>query len=147
VSAAFDPAPLRVFLFKREFVDVFHLRLAVGMAFERMQVDVLDQNEAGMSTARAIVRSRNEVPTLVLFEQRRRGPRTIEALRRIRGLPELRALPVVVLGDGEEADSVLHAHEDGADGFIPLPERASELPRIGRDVAQFWWNRQFSKSA
>ena len=147
MNPAPGPASLRVFLFKREFVDVFHLRLAIGMAFLGSAVSVLDQNEVGMRAACEIVRSGDPVPSLILVEQTRREPASIGTLGLIRNLPELRSMPVLVLGDGGEPDSPLRARQDGADGFIPLPERAADLPRIGRDVAQFWWERQLSKSA
>jgi DNA-binding NarL/FixJ family response regulator len=135
-----------MFLFKREFVDVFHLRLAIGMAFDECYVNVLDQNDAGMRMACAAVRSR-AVPSLILFERMHREPRSVQALESIRSVAELRPLPIVILGDGADSDAVLRAYQDGADAFVPLPERASELPRIGRDVAQFWWDRHLQKSA
>ena len=136
---------IRVFLFKREYFDAFHLRVAIGMSFGGCIVDVLDQSEAGMRTACAIARSDDRVPGLILVEQVRRDPRTVMKLDRIRGLPELRPLPVVILGDGEEPDSVLRAYQAGADGFIPLPEHAIALPRIGRDLEQFWWEHRTAR--
>ena len=72
MNPAPGPASLRVFLFKREFVDVFHLRLAIGMAFLGSAVSVLDQNEVGMRAACEIVRSGDPVPSLILVEQTRR---------------------------------------------------------------------------
>jgi CheY-like chemotaxis protein len=84
---------------------------------------------------------------LILVEQVRRDRETIELLGMIRELPELNSLPVIALGDGDDPESKLHAHEDGADAFIALPERASELQRIGKGVARFWWDAQLSKSA
>jgi len=140
-------SPLRVFLFKREFVDVFHLRLAIGMAFDECYVNVIDQNDAGLRTACAAARSGRALPSLILFERTHREPRSVRALESIRNVPELRPLPIVILGDGEDPDAVLRAYQDGADAFVPLPQRASELPRIGRDVAQFWWERHLQKSA
>ena len=139
--------PVRVFLFKREFVDVFHLRLAIAMAFDECYVNVLDQNDAGLRMACAAARSGRALPSLILFERIHREPRNVQALESMRKFPELRPLPLVILGDGEDPDGVLRAYQDGADAFVPLPQRASELPRIGRDVAQFWWERHLQKSA
>ena len=147
MEAAHLHAPLRIFLFKREYFDVFHLRRAIGTSLPRCFVNVLEQDEGGLRTARAVVRSGKHVPGMVLFELLRREPRAVEALHAIRELPELKRLPVVILGNGEDAQSTLHAFRDGAAGFIPLPERASELPRVGRDVARFWRRCQLSMSA
>ena len=62
--------------------------------------------------------------------------------------------PFVVAHRGASAERPEHtlaayelALQEGADAFIPLPERASELQRIGKDVARFWWDAQLSKSA
>ena len=142
-----DAAPVRIFLFKREFVDAFHLRLAIGMAFHHYSIHVIDQTDAGVRMTCAIVRSEETMPSLILLEQVRREAGGVRMLGRLREQPELRPFPVVLLGDGDDPHSELIAVQDGADAFIPLADRASELPRVGRDLARFWWDRQLSKSA
>lgn len=129
--------PIRVILFKRPFVDAFHLRLAIGMSLLWCDVQVLERSNQGMRTACAIVRSGNRNPGLILLE-REPGDDVGSFPERIRRSPELGALPLVVLGDGEDPDAERRAMEVGADGFIPLPTRASELARTGRDIARFW---------
>lgn len=138
---------VRIFLIKREFVDAFDLRLAVAMAFPRYSIHVLDQTEAGLRTTCAIVRSAEMIPSLVLLEQTYREAEGVRMIGRLRELPELRQFPVVLLGDGDDPFSEIIALQDGADAFVPLADRASELPRVGRDLARFWWDRRLSKSA
>jgi CheY-like chemotaxis protein len=130
-------APIRVILFKRPFVDAFHLRLAIGMSLLWCDVQVLERSSQGVRTACAIVRSGNRTPGLILLE-REPGDDLGSFPERIRRSPELAALPLVVLGDGADPDAERHALENGADGFIPLPTRASELARTGQDIAKFW---------
>jgi len=142
-----NTTPLRVFLFPREPLDAFHLRRAIGRSFERCFVDVLEQSLAGLRTARAVVRRGAALPGLVLFEQPQRDAKSLEMLGRIRSLPELSAFPLLILGDATEPMASRIAFRDGADGFVARPEADAELPRLGRDVARFWWRRHLSKSA
>jgi hypothetical protein len=114
--------PVRVFLFKREFVDVFHLRLAIGMAFDECYVNVLDQNDAGLRMACAAARSGRALPSLILFERIHREPRNVQALESMRKFPELRPLPLVILGDGEDPTC---SRLSGRSRRVRLPERAS----------------------
>ncbi len=138
---------LRVFLFKREGVDVFHLRLAVGMAFDAYSIHVMEQNAAGLRTACAILRSEGPRTNLVLVERGKHETLTAELLAGLREVPDLASSPIVVLGDSEDPCAERIALQDGADAFVPLAERASELPRIGRDLARFFSDRHLSKSA
>jgi PleD family two-component response regulator len=138
VSPLPDSASLRVFLFKREGVDVFHLRLAVGMAFDEYSIHVMEQTQAGLRTACAILHSEGPRANLVLVEQRKHETATVELLAAVRQVPELSSSPVVLLGDAEDPCAERIAMQDGADAFVPLAERASELPRIGRDLARFY---------
>lgn len=128
--------PVRVFLFKRPFVDAFHLRLAIGMSLMWCDVQVLERSDRGVRTACAIARSGQPLPGLVLVEDEGGGDAGSFESRIRRS--ELGDLPLAVLGDGEDPGAERHALRDGADGFIPLPTRASELARTGRDIAQFW---------
>ena len=147
MESAISATPLRILFFKPESVDVLHLRLAIGMALKGSVVHALEQNDAGVRTACALLRAGGLYPSLILFQRAGRDPGSNEAFAMIRELPELKSIPFVILGDGDDPDAMLRALQEGADAFIPLPERASELSRIGKDVAGFWWDAQLSKSA
>ena len=84
---------------------------------------------------------------LVLVEERKHESATADLLATLRQVPELASSPVVILGDAEDPCAERIALQDGADAFVPLAERASELPRIGRDLHRFWWDRQLQESA
>ena len=146
-SAVFAATPLRILFFKPASLDVLHVRLAIGMALKGSVVHTLEQNDAGVRTACALLRAGGLYPSLILFERTSRDPDADEALAMIRELPELKSIPFVVLGDGDDPETKPQALEGGADAFIPLPERASELQRIGKDVARFWWDAQLPQSA
>jgi len=140
--------PRRIFLFKQEYTDAFELRRALGREFRRSLLNVLDANEDGLRTACVVVRSGHHASGLVVVERERRDSESIRHLARIRELPELRSLPLVVLGD-DAADALasLRAHEDGADGFIALPAKGADLARVGRAVGEFWGNLELVRSA
>jgi DNA-binding NarL/FixJ family response regulator len=140
IQSAETPA-VRVFLFKPERLDMFYLRLAISMSSLRGDLQVLDQNAHGLRLASALVRTHTDLPQLVLFQYDRKRSPSVDMLRRLRASEELRALPLVVLGDGENPESEPLAYQDGADAFIPLPTRASELANTGRDIERFWRDR------
>jgi CheY-like chemotaxis protein len=146
-SAVVAATPLRILFFKPASTEVLHLRLAIGMVLKGSVVHTLEQNDAGVRTACALLRAGGLYPSLILFERARLDPEADEALAMIRELPELKSIPFVVLGDGDDPEAKLQALQQGADAFIPLPERASELQRIGKDVARFWWDAQLPQSA
>jgi CheY-like chemotaxis protein len=134
ISAA--SKPVRVFLFKRPFVDAFHLRLAIGMSLLQCDVQVLERADQGMRTACAIAKCGPPLPGLVLVEDEG-GGEAASFERRLRR-SEIGDLPLAVLGDGADPAAERRAISEGADGFISLPIRASELARMGRDLARFW---------
>ncbi len=140
--------PVRIFLFKREFTDASELRRAIGMSFPEGLLNVLDANDDGLRTACTVVRSTPRRPGLVIVERERREPRSIDHLSKIRELLELRALPLVVLGyDHDDSHAMLGAYEDGADGFVAIPPRITDLTRVGNAVAKIWGHLQLVQSA
>jgi hypothetical protein len=139
--------PVRIFLFKREYTDAFELRRAIGRSFRRSLLNVLDANDDGVRTACAVVGSRYRPSGLVLVEQERRDAESVRRIERIRQVQELRSFPLIVLGKDEDPNAVLHAYEDGADGFVALPENGADVGRIGRVVAEVWERLHLVKSA
>jgi CheY-like chemotaxis protein len=147
LDSALVPTPLRILFFRPESMDILHLRLAIGMTLKGSVVHTLEPSDAGVRTACALLRAGGLYPSLILFELARRDPEANQAVAMIRELPELKSIPFVVLGNGDDPEAKHLALQEGADAFIPLPERASELQRIGKDVARFYWDTQLSKSA
>ena len=147
MNTANDVAPLRIFLFKRQGTDVLQLRHTIGSACRGSLVNALDQSEGGTRIACALLRSGGPFPALILVLQPERNDASVETIRRIRGTPELRALPLAILGDPEDFESALNAYLDGADEFVPLSECASRIGKLGREVVRSWSKQLLSKSA
>ena len=138
---------VRVLLFKRASTDPIDLRLALSMSQMPCETRVFDQTSPGVDRAGKMLRSGDPVPSLVLFDQEEREGLSMRVLSMIRNHPQLRALPIVVLGDGRVPGIEGLARQDGASGFIARPERDSDLRRAGVDIAQFWTRFRRPESA
>jgi len=138
---------VRILLLKHDSFEAMHPRVAIGFELTRCDLHVFNQDPEGVRRACGLVRFGEPIPTLILLQQSHRNHETIDLLRRIREQPELELLPVAVLGDRHDYDSWTHARQDGADGFIPLPDGASGMARISEDVAWFWRGYRVSLSA
>ena len=136
------PAPIRVFLFKRNLVDALHVCLAIEMSPLWCDVQMLEDRAATVQSICAAIRAGGGVPGLVLFDGDPREAESLEALSEIRKSPELRFVPMLVIGDGEDPEVEALAQRHGADGFLPRPTISGELARTGSEIAYFWSKRQ-----
>ncbi len=84
--------------------------------------DVLEAT--GVDEALAQVESSR--PDLVVMDLRLKGQSGIDAIRRIRDLPELASTPVILMS-GELDVYGSHWDSAGADGYLPKPFEVQEL--------------------
>src|SRR5262245_48909154 len=89
-------APVRIFLFKREHRDPFHVRLAIRMSLPRSEIRTLDTSESGVRTACAIARSGDYMPSMILLEGDGAEEETGVAISLIRDRQDLRSIPIAV---------------------------------------------------
>ncbi|HXD01316.1 MAG TPA: response regulator [Verrucomicrobiae bacterium] len=63
-----------------------------------------------------------------------------EALREIKGDPELRTIPVVVLTTSTAEPDIARAYELGANSFISKPVAFDLLVNTMKSIGQYWFN-------
>ena len=143
--APVSPAPIRVFLFKRNLVDALNLCLAVEMSPLWCDVQLLDDDAAAVRSACAAIRSGAAGPGLLLLDGDLQGAKSLETLNLLRRSPELGLAPLLVVGDREDSDAEHRAYANGADGYIRRPTLSKELARTGREIAHFWSKRHASR--
>lgn len=87
------------------------------------------------------------VPRLLLLDLKLPKIDGLDVLQHIRKLPELQALPVVVLSSSREPTDVSRAYAYGANSFVVKPVQFDQyLPRIG-GVVNYWMTLNESPNA
>jgi CheY-like chemotaxis protein len=77
-------------------------------------------------------------PDLVLLDLNMPRMTGREALPLLKGDPELRALPVVVLTTSDDPRDVRGCYDAGANAFVTKPSSMSELARVLATTVAFW---------
>ena len=82
--------------------------------------------------------ARAMVPDLVLLDlnlPRRSG---LEVLHEIKGDPELRIIPIVVLTSSEEERDIVSSYREGANCFVTKPSTLGAMHEVVEHVRHFW---------
>jgi len=83
-------------------------------------------------------RGRYPRPGLVLLDLNMPKKDGREVLAEIKGDPELRALPVVVLTTSREEEDIIRSYRLGANSFITKPGTFSELAEAVEALGTYW---------
>ena len=79
-----------------------------------------------------------EPPAVILMDERMPRMSGVETLRRIRGHPQLRLVPVVMHSGAMTEAEVQEAYELGANGFVEKPGNYDEFKRIFVELGLYW---------
>jgi CheY-like chemotaxis protein len=129
---------VRILLVQENVVGGVHLRLAVEFSGLRPALSVIDHRVEAVRAVAADIRSGAGLPDLILAEVDMCEEPGRQIVHTIRATSELAEVPLVVIGPGERAEELRWARELGAHGFIARPARASDLHRVGREIANAW---------
>lgn len=83
-------------------------------------------------------RTRYPVPSLVLLDLKLPRKSGLDVLAWIRGNPELKRLPVVILSSSKQSIDINRAYDLGANGYLAKPVNFDEMTEVGRTLDQFW---------
>lgn len=78
------------------------------------------------------------MPGLILLDLNMPRKDGREALREIKGDPELRKIPVVVLTTSKAEEDVVRSYDDGVNSFISKPVSFSALIDVVRTLGKYW---------
>jgi DNA-binding NarL/FixJ family response regulator len=135
-SSRSSTRPVRVLLLQTNLVASLHLRLAIDMAAVPSRVNTMESRPESVRGLCHSIRAGAARPDVVVVECNPRAEVSRLVLTSIAEAPELEGATLVVIGDGDEAEESAQALMLGAHAFIAKPERASELPRIGREITR-----------
>jgi CheY-like chemotaxis protein len=122
--------------------DVFFLK----RAFEEAKIDnplhfVYDGQEAidYLSGVGAFAdRAMHPLPSLFLLDLKMPRKTGMDVLEWLKGRPELRPLPVVVLSSSAHGGDVERAYALGANGFVVKPASMTKRAALAKAIALFW---------
>jgi CheY-like chemotaxis protein len=80
-------------------------------------------------------RTKHPLPVLIVLDLKLPNKSGLEVLEWLRGQPDLREIPVVVLTSSREPGDIARAHELGVEAYEVKPVRFTELALI---VASIW---------
>ena len=83
-------------------------------------------------------RAKYPLPSLVFLDLKLPRAHGFEVLIRIRELPELRKLIVVILTSSVSEEDISKAYELGANAYLVKPSDTSKLVDIARSIKLFW---------
>lgn len=78
-------------------------------------------------------------PGLILLDLNMPKKDGREALREIKGDPDLRAIPIVVLTTSKEEEDVLRSYDLGANSYITKPVTFQGLVDVVKSLGSYWF--------
>ncbi len=79
-----------------------------------------------------------ELPALVLLDLKLPKVDGLEVLRRVRGEPRTRLLPVVVLTTSKEEQDLLRSYDLGANSYVRKPVDFGQFAEAIRQLGLYW---------
>jgi len=83
-------------------------------------------------------RTSTVVPRLILLDLKMPRVDGIEVLRAIKGNPETRRIPVVIMTSSQEESDIAKSYDLGANSYIVKPIHFDELAAAARSAGYYW---------
>ena len=109
-------------------------QLANEVVHVRDGADALDYlNRRGEFAARP-----DGQPALILLDLKLPKVDGLEVLRQIKGSPELRVIPVVMMTSSREEQDLLHSYQLGVNAYVVKPMKFQDFVEAVKQVGAFW---------
>jgi CheY-like chemotaxis protein len=83
-------------------------------------------------------RKENPLPAVILLDLNLPRFNGYQLMIWLRTQPELKRIPVVVLTESRDAESINRAYDAGANSYLVKPGEASEIARVVDTIRQYW---------
>ena len=134
-----DSRPLVVLIVDDDPGDVLIIQEALHGSPRRRRLHVADDGQQALSFLRRTGRHRTAPrPDLVLLDLNMPRVDGRQVLAAVKGDPELRSIPVVVLTTSSTPEDVLEAYQNHANAFLTKPLELDELTAVVQQVDHFF---------
>lgn len=106
------------------------------------QIEVAKDGEAGidylLGKERYTDRTRFPMPDLILLDLKMPRVDGFEVLRRIKALPKLKRIPVIILTSSREEGDLALSYDIGANSYLVKPVSFSGFVDVMRQIGDYW---------
>lgn len=99
---------------------------------------VAEDGEAALNYLAATSNEPDKLPALILLDLRLPGLSGLEVLRRIRGDPRTRRVPVVILTTSQEEQDVATSYDLGVNSYIRKPVDFNRFAQAIQQLGMYW---------
>src|SRR6266487_5684126 len=126
-------APFRILLVEDNPNDIEITRRALAKGQVKNELTVARDGQEALDILFGS-RSETSLPGLILLDLNLPRVDGREVLSRIKGDPELRRIPVIVLTTSTREEDVVRSYDLGGDKFLPKPRRFRGLIQVGTGI-------------
>ena len=110
-------------------------------ALLRTDLDVILYAEQDLEAALHFLRSRSNLPSLILLDWHLRHERGDVFLKRLRSEPRFAAVPVVAFTTSDDVTDLSTAYAPAANGYVVKPDTFEDLVHCIGDICRYWLTR------
>ena len=107
------------------------------------RIEVAHDGETGLDyllgAGRYTDRVRFPMPDLILLDLKMPRMDGFEVLRRIKALPILKRIPVIVLTSSREEGDLALSYDCGANTYLVKPVSFGGFVEVVRQIGEYWW--------
>lgn len=133
--------PIEILLVEDNPGDVVLVREALKSAKVRNNLHVAQDGELAMQFLTGAKNNPEHIrPGMVLLDLNLPKKDGREVLAEIKGNPELRSIPVVVMTSSEDEEDIWKAYDAQANCYITKPVNFDQLMKVVQSIEDFWLN-------
>ncbi len=118
----------------------FILEHAVKEVKEDLTLSVVEDGRDAIQTLKQFVDEKNR-PKLILLDLNLPGLSGLDILKKIKEMPFLRFVPVILFSTSDDPTDVRASYEFGANAYITKPSGYKNLVDCVRSLHEFWFNQ------
>ena len=134
-----DPIP-RILLVEDSSDDIELITSSLAAYHLTNRIDVVRDGAEALEylECRGRYTDRTGLPAVVLLDLKLPKISGLEVLARLRGNPDLRTVPVVVLTSSREEPDLRRAYELGTNAYVVKPVKFEEFAKAVKETGLFW---------
>ena len=133
-----DPSPIRILLADDDEDDRLMAREAFELSLLTNPLDEVTDGVELMEHLYGLLDAGSPLPGLILLDLNMPRKDGREALEEIKGHPELRRIPVVVLTTSKAEEDIYRTYDLGVNSFISKPISFDGLVSVMTELGRYW---------